>query len=643
MRAALRRWATPSLVAAGGVLAAAAVLLSGGSSDDRLVWIGGGTIVVAGAASCLAFLGLAPRPVLGVWGAALLVLTAATVCWQGISVIWSIEGDRSWDYFNRGLVYLAFLVVGVFVGAWARRSSEVLAACLAAVFAAATVWALAVKVIPALDSDDGRVARLHAPIGYWNTLALVFDLAIPLALWIAVRRGNPPALQAGGIVFLYALVVALLLTYSRGGLLAAVVAVVVWIAVVRPRLESVAALVVAVPPAAAVAAWAFSRDGLSKDRAPYDMRVHDGAWFGVLFAVGAVVVFAVALLVSRWEVDEAKRRVVGRVGWAALGAAAAAAVIGLAVTAKPVDWFRDFTREANPAIAAGPERLATVSSNSRWAWWKEAWHAFEDQPVRGTGAGSFEITHHILRKNRLFVTEPHNLALQFLSETGIVGFLLFAGMVGAAAAVAVGGVRRLSGADGGAAIALAVGALAYLVHALFDFDWDFVAVTGPLFLALGVLATAGMPARAAARARPNVVLAAAAAALALVALSSLAVPWLARRAVDDSYAALDRGSTEAALDDAEHANDLNPLAIDPLLASAAAHDARGDLNGARRDYTRAIELQPLNWRPWYELGAFELERGRPGEALPFLDRAVQLDPFGTQARTLRDRIVGGAS
>jgi hypothetical protein len=642
MRAALRRWATPSLVAAGGVLAAAAVLLSGGSSDVRLVWIGGGAIVLSGAASCLSFLGLTPRPALGVWGAALVALTAAIVCWQGISVIWSIEGDRSWDYFNRGLAYLAFLVVGVFIGAWVRRASEVVAASLAGVFAAATGWALAVKVIPALDSDDGRVARLHAPIGYWNTLALLFDLAIPLALWIAVRRGNPPALQAGGIVFLYALVVALLLTYSRGGVLAAVAAVAVWVAVVRLRLESVAALAVAVPPAVAVAGWAFSRDGLSKDRAPYDMRVHDGAWFGVLFAVGAVVVFAVALLVSRWEVDEAKRRVVGRVGWAALGAAVAAAVIGLAVTAAPVDWFHDFTREANPAIAAGPERLATVSSNSRWGWWKEAWHGFEDQPVRGTGAGSFEITHHILRKNRLFVTEPHNLALQFLSETGIIGFVLFAGMVGAAAAVAVGGVRRLGGADGGAAIALAVGALAYLVHALFDFDWDFVAVTGPLFLALGVLATAARPAPAA-RMRPNLMLAAAAGALALVALSSLAVPWLARRAVDDSYAALDRGSTETALHEAEHANDLNPLAIDPLLASAAAHDARGDLNGARRDYTRAIELQPLNWRPWYELGAFELERGRPSEALPFLDRAVQLDPFGTQARTLRDRIVGGAS
>jgi tetratricopeptide (TPR) repeat protein len=640
MRAALRRWATRSLVAAGGALAGAAVVVSAGSSDDRLVWIGAGAVIVAGAAGVLAFAGVLPRPGVGMWGAAFVGLLGAFVIWQGISIIWSIEGDRSWDYFNRGVVYFAFLAVGVFLGAWARWAPVLVAGGLAAVFAAATGWALAVKVFPTLDSDEGRVARLHAPLGYWNTLALLFDMAIPLALWLAARRENRIWLRAAATVFLYALVVALLLTYSRGGLLTALVAVGVWVVVARPRLESVAALSVAVPPGVLLAVWAFGRDGLSKDRQPYEVRVDDGTRFGLLFLVGALVVFVVAWWLGRVEFGEARRRALGRAGWIGLGVAGAAIVIGLVVTAKPQEWFHDFTREANPAVAAGPGRLATVSSNSRWGWWKEAWQAFEDQPVRGTGAGSFELTHHILRKNRLFVTEPHNLALQFLSETGIIGFLLFVGVVAGAAAVAVEAVRRLEGVDQSAALALAVAALAYLVHALLDFDWDFVAVTGPLFLALGVLVSAGRQERADGGGG-SLVFAAAVGGVALVALSSLLVPWLSGKTVDDAYAALDRGSARAALHDAQRAHDLNPLAIEPLLASAAAHDALGDLNGARNDYTKAIELQPLNWRPWYELGAFEFARGRPRDALPYLDRAVHLDPYGTQAKNLRDRIVSG--
>ena len=124
----------------------------------------------------------------------------------------------------------------------------------------------------------------------------------------------------------------------------------------------------------------------------------------------------------------------------------------LVAESKPQGWFKEFTSQpTNAGAQEGPRRLANVSSSSRWQWWKEAWQAFEDQPLHGTGAGTFELTHRILRKNNIVVTEPHNVPLQFLSETGIVGLLLFLGFLATAALGVVRAVRRLEGIEQAAA------------------------------------------------------------------------------------------------------------------------------------------------------------------------------------------------
>ena len=121
-------------------------------------------------------------------------------------------------------------------------------------------------------------------------------------------------------------------------------------------------------------------------------------------------------------------------------------------------------------------------------------------------------------------TEPHNIALQALAETGIVGFLLGLGAV-VAALVAIGrAVMRLRGEERAAAAALAIAIPAFLLHALADIDWDFVAVCAPVFLLGGLLIGVGGEVRAVRlRMRPLVA--------AGVAACLLAVRLLARRAV----------------------------------------------------------------------------------------------------------------
>jgi tetratricopeptide (TPR) repeat protein len=111
-------------------------------------------------------------------------------------------------------------------------------------------------------------------------------------------------------------------------------------------------------------------------------------------------------------------------------------------------------------------------------------------------------------------------------------------------------------------------------------------------------------------------------------LFSLAAPWVADRYVIDAYAAIDRREPGAALDDADRARTLNPLSIDALFASAAAYEAVGNERAALDQYVDAVDLQPRNWRTWYELGRFELQIEFRDLAIDHLKRSRELDPLG---------------
>jgi O-antigen ligase/polysaccharide polymerase Wzy-like membrane protein len=630
-----RGFLAPQALVAGGaaVLVAAAVLFSGGSADNPLMWIGGLAIVAAAFAAVSAAVGTLAVPALSPLGVATVGLFAGLVVWLGLSVIWSIEGDRSWNYANRALVYLAFLVLGLAL-ATMRRAPRLAAAWLAAVTAVAVGVALLTKIFPALSAETERVARLNAPIGYWNVLALICVFAVPLALWIAAPRTRPDWLRAAGVLYLYEAIVALLLTFSRGGVAVAIAAAVLWLLIARPRLESAAALGMALAPALVVAGWAFSRPGLTKQDEAHSLQVHDGRWFALALVLGGAVTFGLAWWGSRYErrrpLAQAWRQRLGRL---LVGAAVAGVVIGIGalLTAgiTPSRVLHKFSEPTASPVVSGATHLTSVASTSRWNWWQEAWKSWHKHLAVGTGAGTFDLIHRILRVDGTVATEPHNLPLQFLTETGIIGLLLFVGLVLAGAGALVETLRRLEGEDRLAAAALVVVLFGYVVHSVVDFDWDFVAVTAPAVLVFGLLLGAGRPALPRIRFEARrAVLMVAAGALAAAASYSLAAPWLASRRVDDANSALARGDLVAAASDARSAHNLNPLSIDALLTWGAAEASHGNVAGAGQLYTQAISLQPDNWRPWYYRARLLANVAGPKAALFDAQQAAARDPRG---------------
>jgi len=408
----------------------------------------------------------------------------------------------------------------------------------------------------------------------------------------------------------YAAFVTVVLTFSRFGIALAVLAAVAWILLERDRLESLPALAVAVPAAGIVAGIGLALPGIANDGQAHSVRVHDGLVFGVLFVAGAVGV-AVA---SSWALARAPD--VGRRRRFALQAAAALVLVCIAALAAlvvraggPVAFVQHRWHEFSHAAGTqSPTRLGSASSGNRWTWWQQAWRAFLHHPGGGTGAGSFALTSTVDAHNSLQTTiEPHNTPLQFLSETGIVGFLLYAGMI---AAVVLAVVRRPRDR---ATLALSLVALVAVVHSLVDIDWDFVATQGPLFALAGVLVARPMKAR-----RVRLLPAAATGVCCLAAFYSLFAPWWSNRSVDSVYNAR---TYDAALADAKEAHSLNPLALTPLYLLAGLEQ---DVRWVRK----AVDREPRNPETWYELAVFEYKQGNVRAAYDAASRSYHLDRYG---------------
>ena len=616
MRGAPERAADSGVLAVGALAGGALLfgLLTAALFAGESFWVGAAALL---AAAAVLVLYLWDRIPLSSGGVPLVAALVGLATWSGISIAWSVAPDRSWEELNRGLVYASFAVLGVAAGSVGRRALRLgglrlVALVLAGALGAAVLWALAGKAIPALFPDGGRAARLRDPIGYWNALALAANALLVLGLWLAASPIGRGA-RIAGIALGYAAVVATLLAVSRAGLLAAIAAVALWLLLSDDRVERALLTLAAIVPAVAVSVWAFTRPALVEDGQAHADRVADGTWFGLLLVIGGAVAVAAARFVPLRLTSTARRRT-GRL--LALGAVAAVVLAAAAVVlvADPAE---------GGASVQSPGRLGDASLNNRWRWWGEAWELFAERPLQGSGAGSFEVAHRRVQDVFVPAVEPHDVPLQFLAGTGILGFVLFLAVVGAAAAAASGALRRAEDEERAAAVALTVVTAVYLLHALVDYNWDFLAVTAPVLVAAGALAAVSRP-LAEARRRPFA--AVSVAAVGAACLVSLASPWLAERSVRQVNRELDAGDVEAAAAAARRARTLDPLSIEPPLKLAGVEIRRGRVRAARLAYAQAIRTQPENPDTWFALGSYEFVLEDLCNAYVHLNEAYTLDP-----------------
>ena len=287
--------AVASLVAL--AVAAAAFVAAGGLRLERTtdVLIG---MMLAGAGLVAAALVLRPRTAdRPLHGGGPLLTFGLLAAFTAFSVMWSYAPSDSWIESSRTFAYLAVLAGGI---ALARLVPERWGAVLVGVGAGCLIvslWALCTKVFPASLAGDETYARLREPFAYWNSVGLMAALGMPPMLWRAARRAGHAAANALAWPAMALLLVCIMLSYSRGALVALAAGLALWCVLVPLRLRALVALSAAVLGAAPMVAWAFAQDGLTTDKAPMAARVDAGHEFGALLILMAVVLLVAGLAV----------------------------------------------------------------------------------------------------------------------------------------------------------------------------------------------------------------------------------------------------------------------------------------------------------------------------------------------------------
>src|SRR5436305_3991845 len=173
--------------------------------------------------------------------------------WSAITVLWSVAPDQTWIEFNHVITYLLVLGLAMAIGSTHARALELIVVGFVAVAVAVTVYALGQKLFPGLHirglfdlNQAGPLPRLQEPLGYWNALALFIAMAVPAALAMAADEARPQRMRLAALCVIELMLLTIVFTYSRGGLLALAVALVVAIAMSVNRLRSAMWLGVAV-------------------------------------------------------------------------------------------------------------------------------------------------------------------------------------------------------------------------------------------------------------------------------------------------------------------------------------------------------------------------------------------------------------
>jgi hypothetical protein len=552
---------------------------------------------------------------------------AAFAGWVALSTLWSVSAAQPVLEAERELVYVASVAALVCVAS--RRSFPWVAGALLAATYSVAMYPLVTKLFPGrLSSFQPSIGyQLAAPFGYWNALGIFVVMGILLAIGFAAH-GRAAALRAASAAALVPLACTLYFTFSRGAWLALAAGAVVVFALDPERLR-LGVVVLALAPAPALGILLASRsDALTRQGAPVDAAARDGHRVAVALVVLALLQAGLSLALHGVARRLALDRRVG-IAAATLLVVVAGAGAGLTVvraggpTKLAGNAYDAFVSPERPTGEDLNRRLVNLSGSGRADYWRVAWREVTENPLLGSGAGSYERYWLRDRPNAFYARNAHNLYLETLAELGPVGLLLLCVALGAPLVAAV----RLRRQPLVAAVAAAYAA--FLLHAAIDWDWELTGLTITALLCGAALVLAARPERPA---RPlTAPVRAAALALVVPLLAFAFVLQVGNTAVAKSARAGDRGDWARAAAQARRAKTWNPWSYQPWELLGDAQLGRGDRQAARASFREAIAKDHGNWNLWLKLA--KVTRGRTRRAA--LAHAAKLAPRSPEVAELR--------
>lgn len=583
-----------------------------------------------------------PTPAALAAGAALFGLLALTA----LSLIWTIDQGTGFGDLVRLFLYLGIFVLVTLLARRGGARPWLIGLALAGVGVALLALAARLagfagggaELAAALPSAAGR---LSYPIGYWNALAALMALTMPVLIWLAcdLRRPRPTALALAAMVPIFLVAY---MTSSRGGLLALAIGAAVMIRFAERPLLAAGAFALGLLGAApaVVAATVQSEIVNSAPTTPGGPELVVA--IAALAGAAAVLVAGPPLLL---RIRRIRRRV--PVHPRALLAVAVVALFALIAIAGPSTLVGDLTAPAEADRGADGFGLASASGSGRAQYWAAAFDAFAEDPLQGVGAGGYGTYWNQKGSLGTSVRNAHSEPLEMAAELGIVGPLLFISFLGV---VLLTGFRRARAGPGGprpeAGAAFAV-VVAALIGLGVDWIWQVPAVIAPLLIAAALLCgtvflrpgeeagvasllisrdVAGVEPLASPSWMPAPLTTAVVLVLAVPALWAGLVLAISADRLEAGEAALERGQLGEAATAARSAAAIRPWDVEPWLLLAGAEQAGDNLGAAQRAAAEAIERAPQDFRPWLLTAGIQRSLGRDLTAAAYGQVAVLLAP-----------------
>jgi UDP-GlcNAc:undecaprenyl-phosphate GlcNAc-1-phosphate transferase len=575
--------------------------------------------------------------------------------WALSSTSWAESVESAVVSGNRWLVFGALLLLMLVLLRSELRS--------AVLFGATGLGVVAVAVsvlLRLLASDPGTLflgGRLNSPLGYINGEGCLFVMGFWLCMVPAESRRALVAGPAAGMATLMACLA--LLSQSRGTALAMLGSLIVVVALAPGRTRRVyGLLVVAGGVALAAPDLLHIYDQHATGAIPAE--VGHAAGRSALLSAAAVGV-AWSLLTAGWKRACSQPALASRARTAGSWLLVVPVVLALAVAAGSAhridrdvrDQWHAFTRLAEPgesgaaASAASHSRLLSGAGN-RYDYWRIAWRVWRESPVLGVGAGNYARSYYEHRATTEDIEQPHSIELQALSELGLVGVLLLAGLI---AGVGWGAVRmRRRAADSALSRALMAGGLGAFVAWLLQTSVDWLhllpGLTAIALAAVAVLIRPGSrpaaaersvahsPLRRALTGRPALAVGASAVIVTLI----VAGGSLSRQGLADLYRSRAQSELDArpaaALIDANRSLDIDSDAVQTYYVKAAALARFDQAPAAEAALRKALAEEPENFATWALLGDIAVRERKLGAAKRDYVRAHVLNPRNSTLREL---------
>ena len=309
------------------------------------------------------------------------------------------------------------------------------------------------------------------------------------------RRSLFGALRWAAAALLPAIIVGLYLTYSRGGIGTFVIGAIVLMVLSHDRLWILGTLLAGAIGALPAIFYIHGHFQIAEVIQDGDL-AGQGVMALVLTVVGIAFALAAAWGLRRLERDGGRRTAralaISRDPRTLRGIAIAALVV-LVILGGPLRQHLLAQVHQHSEIRipnAASEKLHEVSSGGRTQFWQAAWEGFEEKPLVGHGAGTYQFSWDQLRTYDTGNTQAHSLYLQALDELGIVGGALAIGMVGLLLWTGFAAWRNAGGRSRELYAALFAISVIFAVGALYDWFWQVTVLGAIFFLATGSLVAA---------------------------------------------------------------------------------------------------------------------------------------------------------